>query len=165
MQAFAEWLRDTPMSLNIQTTEWMLPIIQSIHILAIGVIFASVLVVALRVFGVVARNQSMGATAARFVPWVWGSLLVLLATGVLMIVAEPVRELMSPAFWTKMALIVVGGVITLLFQGHVKRQASGEGAAGEPTAVRIAAAGTIVVWCAIIFLGRWIAYAPTWAVY
>jgi len=41
--AFTQWLSQTPMSLAIQTHEWVIPTIQSIHIVAIGVVLTSVI--------------------------------------------------------------------------------------------------------------------------
>lgn len=166
MQAFAEWLRETAISLTIQTSGWMLPLIQSVHILAVGVVLASTLMVALRIVGLAGRGQTLEATSHRYVPWIWGALAVLAATGLLMIVAEPVRELMSPVFWSKMALLLVGLAATSLFQVRFGRSLAANGAAVEQSAgLRIAAVGTVLLWCVIIFLGRWIAYGPSLAVY
>ena len=166
MQAFAEWLRETAISLTIQTSGWMLPVIQSIHILAVGVVLASTLMVALRIVGWAGRGQGMDATARRYVPWIWGALVMLGLTGLLMIVAEPVRELMSPVFWTKMALLLVGVAATSAFQMQVGRALAADGPVIEQSAaIRVAAVGIVLLWCVIIFLGRWIAYGPSLAVY
>ena len=81
-----------------------------------------------------------------------------------MIVAEPVRELMSPVFWTKMALLAVGIAMTVHFLRQATRQLQAS-AVVVPASVRTTALGTIALWCVIIFLGRWIAYGPSLAVY
>ncbi len=47
MLQFAEWLQSTPLSLLIQTQGWIIPILQTIHIVMIGIIFVSVLMIAL----------------------------------------------------------------------------------------------------------------------
>jgi hypothetical protein len=164
MQAFAEWLRDTAPSLTLQTTNWMLPVIQSIHILAVGVVLASALLVTLRLVGLAAASQPVDAVVRRHAPWLWGSLIALGTTGLLMIVAEPVRELMSPVFWSKMALLVLGIAMTVYFLRHAGRQLV-SGSVAVPSSVRTAALGTVALWCVIIFLGRWIAYGPSMAVY
>ena len=38
MNRFAEWLSQTSLSVAIQTHEWVIPTVQSIHIVAIGVV-------------------------------------------------------------------------------------------------------------------------------
>ena len=56
---FAEWLSQTSLSLAIQTHEWMIPTVQSIHIVAIGVVLASVFMIDLRVLGWAGRDQTL----------------------------------------------------------------------------------------------------------
>ena len=103
-----EWLSQTPLSLAIQTREWVVPTIQSIHIVAIGVVVASVFMIDLRVLGWAGRDQTLVETVDRFGPWLSWALGVLLVTGALMVVGEPARELLSFSFWLKMSLVAIG---------------------------------------------------------
>ena len=57
MLEFAEWLQTTPVSVTIQSVEWIIPLLQSIHILMIGVVFVSILMIALRVLGRVRMDE------------------------------------------------------------------------------------------------------------
>ena len=84
MIPFTQWLSQTAISLAIQTHEWVIPTIQSIHIVAIGVVLTSVFMMDLRILGWAGRDQSLLETTARFGPWLWEALCVLLATGLLM---------------------------------------------------------------------------------
>ena len=169
-----EWLRTTPMtplSLAIQKTSlsalidqhfWVIPIIQTIHILAIGATIGSVLMINLRIFQLAGRSRTMTETVRRYLPWVWWSLLVLLLTGIGMTIGEPVRELTNPIFWIKMVLIVIAASISLWFQGSVRRNvARWELTHGGRVVIRAGSAAVIVMWCLIMLAGRWIAYAPT----
>src|SRR5581483_98849 len=100
----------------IQTHEWVIPFIQSIHIVAIGVVLTSVFMIDLRVLGWTGRDQSLPEITGRFGPWLSISLCVLLATGILMIIGEPARELLAFSFWLKMFLVAVGTLIAAAFQ-------------------------------------------------
>ena len=51
MRDLAEWLQATPISVTIQSVKWVVPLLQSIHILTIGMVFVSSLMIALRVLG------------------------------------------------------------------------------------------------------------------
>ena len=64
----------------IQTHEWIIPTVQSVHIVAIGIVLASVFMIDLRILGVAGRDQSLVDTTARFGPWLSGALGVLLVT-------------------------------------------------------------------------------------
>ena len=163
MNEFAEWLATTSVSLTIQSHLWIIPAVQSIHILCIGMVIASVFMIDLRIFGWAGRDQTLLETSRRYAPWLWGALVVLLLTGILMVVGEPVRELMSLSFWLKMSLIVVGILIATLFQLSVRRNGRDwEAAAVNRWTTKSLAVVTFLIWCSIIVLGRLIAYDHVW---
>ena len=70
------------------------------------------------------------------------------------------RELINPIFWIKMALIIVAVIATLAFNGAVKRRAAKWDAGASTGGLRLAAILLLILWCAVMFGGRWIAYAP-----
>lgn len=160
MHRFVEWLAQTPLSLAIQTAEWIIPTVQSIHIVAIGVAFGSVFMVTLAVLGWTARDQTLTETTARFGAWLWGALAVLLVTGTIMIIGEPARELLALSFWMKMVLLVIGTGMALTFQRAVRLHTESL-TSGAPL-VRTLAVVTFIVWVAIVVLGRLIAYDHVW---
>ncbi|MEY4760291.1 MAG: hypothetical protein RLZZ200_147, partial [Pseudomonadota bacterium] len=49
MGGFADWLHGTALSQTIQKVEWIVPLVQSVHILMIGIVFVSSLSICLRV--------------------------------------------------------------------------------------------------------------------
>ena len=154
---FALWISDTSASMWIVTHFWAIPIIQVFHILAISASFASVLMINARMFGI-AGSSSMADTANRYIRVLWWALAVLVITGLLMIVGEPVRELINPIFWIKMGLVVFGVLIAIWFHKGVLRHVAGGReivAADKATGVFL-----ILLWMVIMLCGRWIAYAP-----
>ena len=153
------WIDHTALSQSIQAAGWVVPTVQTVHILAIAVVASSALMIDLRLIGVFWANRPMKNVTARFLPLVWWPLLVLLGTGIIMIIAEPARSLKNPAFQLKMGLLIAALIVTWLFQFFQRRDA----AFGEPgTRPRAGAAAIAIVsmllWSSIIFAGRWIAY-------
>ena len=157
MLEFAEWLGTTPFSVAIQSTLWLTPLLQSIHILMIGVVFTIVLVIALRVLGRVRTDESLAEIHDKFRPWFWAALAVMLTTGIVLSIGEPVREARALSFWVKMSLIVVGVLISLIFTRRMRAAAIAGGEVYSSRA-RAFAVGTVCMWLFIIFLGRAIAY-------
>lgn len=154
-------LGQTPISLAMATSAWIVPTFQSIHIISLAILFTSVLVTGLRVLGLVWGKQSVRQTAERFAPWAWVALTFLAISGVVLILAEPVRELMAISFWLKMILLVIAIIISIRFLRAVKRDEQFADADGKPDAAhRVRAVITLAIWVAIIFLGRFIAYDP-----
>jgi hypothetical protein len=159
---FAIWISKTPASALVDTNWWIAELVQTTHILTLAGTFAAVLMINFKIFRVAGQSQSMTQTVARYGPWVWWGLLVLLVTGLILIIGEPARELLNPAFWTKMVLVLVAIGIALWFQESVKHHAERWTLTSSGTlAVRAGAVGVIVLWIIIMFLGRWIAYAPS----
>jgi len=154
---FAEWLQATPFSVAIQSTLWLTPLLQTIHITMIGIVFVSMLNVALRVLGLIRADEPLADVWRRFAPWFWSALCVMATTGLVLSISEPIRQVTALSFWLKMSLLAVGIVSALSF-GRAIRAAA---AAANPVSsgkARIVAVATVLLWVAIMFLGRWIAY-------
>src|SRR5262252_3840528 len=158
----ADWLSRTSLSVAIQSHEWIIPTIQSLHIAAIGVVMASIFMIDLRVLGLAGRDQSLLETTARFGPWLSGALCVLLATGIFMIIGEPARELLAFSFWFKMFLVAVGTLIASVFQITLKRNEHYWEKSLHRWRVKLLAVSTFLIWVGIVVLGRLIAYDHVW---
>jgi hypothetical protein len=158
---FSLWLSGTSFSLWLQTHFWVIPTVQSFHILAIAALFGSALMLDMRIFGLAGGSRNLTQLSRRYEPWIWWAFLVLLISGALLAIAEPVREFINPIFWIKMGLLPVAVVLNLAFYAGVRRRAAGWDENGAPhAAIRTCAILLIVLWWAIMFCGRWIAYAP-----
>ena len=153
---FSKWLGSTGLSHVIQTVSWIIPTLQTIHILCVAIVFSSAVLVNLRIFRLFERDQPLGEIARRFLAPIWPVLLVLLLTGSLLIIGEPRRSLVNITFYLKMSLLLAAVLLTAVLQRTVlsspdffeRRQAAG----------RALATVSILVWCGILFAGRWIAY-------
>ena len=156
---FAKWLGATALSHAIQTAGWVIPALQTIHILAIAVLFFSAVIVDLRLWRVLQRDVPLKDVARRFLPVIWPVLLILLLTGSLLIIGEPRRSLLNTTFYLKMTLLAFAVVLTVALQWSLASAPEfWERDRGRRIAARFAATLSILVWCGIIFAGRWIAY-------
>ncbi len=156
---FAKWLGSTALSHSIQTAGWVIPTLQTIHILGIAVLFFSAVIVDLRLWRVLQREVPLKDVARRFLPVIWPVLLILLVTGGLLIIGEPRRSLLNTTFYLKMTLLGFAILLTLVLQWSLAAAPEfWEKNRGRRTAARLAATLSILVWCCIIFAGRWIAY-------
>lgn len=153
---FANWLQSTQFSIAIQSSAWIVPALQSVHIVMIGVVFVSVLMVALRVLGVARADVPLVAVWGRFSPFLWWGVAIMAVTGALLTVSEPVREFMTFSYRAKMLLLVIGVLGAAAFARSVRKASATPGPASG--AFRCAAVATVLLWLVIIFLGRAIAY-------
>lgn len=159
LDAFCTQLSSTPLSQAIQITDWVIPAVQTLHILAVAAVIAAILMVDLRFMGFIARNQSIAAVANRYLPTVWYALPVLLASGATLIIAEPARSLQNPVFWLKMCLLILAAGGTLLCQLPLRKHLGyWEESESRRRKARLIGFLSLPLWIAIVFAGRWIAY-------
>jgi uncharacterized membrane protein SirB2 len=159
LDRFCLWLEATALSQTIQSTAWIVPAVQTVHILAIAMVAASVQMINLRLLGLVGLDQTIQRFSSRFLPVIWWTLPVLLVTGVIMIIGEPARALKNPFFQLKMGLLVAAMAVTAFYQLRLKRGGDRfTPAAGGRGAALLIAVPSLALWTAIIFAGRWIAY-------
>jgi hypothetical protein len=149
----------TPISTQIRETAGVIPATQSIHILAIAVVVGSALMTDLRLARVLATDESPQTIIRRYLPWMWTALAVLLTTGAILAVGEPNRVLANPIFWSKMALVVLAFSLTLLFRYPFLHPEFRLEHARWAALARPMAWVSLLIWIAVIFCGRWIAYA------
>ena len=153
---FCDTIDATALSQAIQATKWVVPLVQTVHILAIAALLSSVLMINLRLLGVAGTDQTLARVSERFRPVVWWSLPVPLASGLILIIGEPARSLTNPFFQLKMCLLAVVLIVTLLSQRALN---SDSGVWDKRVATgRAIAMLSLLLWAGIVFAGRWIAY-------
>jgi len=158
LNAFAQGVSESRMSEIVVSWFWAIPLMQTVHILAIAGTLVAVLMLNLRVFGL-AGHATVQETARRYTKVLWWALVFVAITGVGMLFGDTVRNLLNSIFWIKMTLLVAGMALALGYSRSVVRQTAGGG--------QVVSAGTrttgiilVALWCLIILAGRWIAYAP-----
>lgn len=154
LYTFAEWLDQTPASSALKDSALAIPVLQSVHILAIAFVFSGSALLALRSYDLAGTAWSLGQWSGKLAARLWLALGLLLASGSLLVLAEPTRELVNPAFQLKLAVIVPTVAVAVWL---ARRQAAGEGADLAPV-VKAGSVVLLLLWAVIVVAGRWIAY-------
>jgi hypothetical protein len=162
LTAFTLWLRATPFSLAIATHDWVIPAVQSVHIVTIAALIGSVLVINLRLLGLIERRQTIATLMDHYLPAVAVAMVVLALTGAILIAGEPTRALFRITFWLKMALILLVLTLTWGLSRFSRTKAALAGAAPAQAVMKSGAVLALLLWVAIIFAGRWIGYTEGW---
>ncbi len=164
LHEWAKQLAATHVSMWLSARPWLIATSQSIHIVMLSVVFGCAVVINLRLLGLNARGRRLSTLVRNLVPWMYGALLALLATGVLQTVAEPMREFVTPAFWAKMAMVLIAVALTARFARTVNLDHERwDSISSRPRTAVLIAVVSLALWVAIIFCGRIIAY--TWEFY
>jgi hypothetical protein len=145
---FCDALQATAASQLIQDIKWIVPLVQTVHILAISAVLGSALMVQLRFLGLSQTDQAMAGVAQRHAPVIGWGVSVLLLSGAVLIVGEPARALTNDYFQLKMLL--------LLQMRPMQTQT--EYWLGRPWLLQLLALVCLALWFGIVLAGRWIAY-------
>jgi hypothetical protein len=137
---------------TIRESTWLFPAIESTHLLALALLGGSVLIISLAVLGMGLKTApaEIYKSAHRYMN---GAVILLLVTGVLLGISEPVKLYGRQAFWVKMISLIIALLITYFaFNPLVKRGASGAG-------MRSVTAVTMMAWLMVAMAGRWIGFS------
>jgi hypothetical protein len=159
MTAFCEWLASTSGSIALHESLYMYPLVESAHVLTLCLFVGLAAVLDLRLMGVMLRRVPVSEVARRLLPWVAIGFAIMVATGILLFYAIPVRSYHSIWFRIKLILLVMAGVNAWVFHARVWRRVSDwDVAPVPPRAARVAGTASLVLWAGIIVMGRMIAY-------
>jgi magnesium-transporting ATPase (P-type) len=159
IEQFCDWLSRTHVSVAFQSADWFVPLVQTVHIIAIAILLTSVYVLSFRLIGLTRGAQALATLTAKSTPWFWTALCVLLVSGILLTITEPARELLNWAFRIKMLLVMA--LAAMLWMVQLRMRQNPEYWTESPArrhAARAIGIVAVIVGACIVTAGRWIAY-------
>ena len=158
-QNFFQWLYDTPLAETVRGNELLFPWFESVHVLAITLVFGSIAVVDLRLLGITSRSRPVSRLIREVLPVTWCAFAVAAVTGGTLFSSNAVAYSHNFPFQMKMVLMLVAGLNMVVFHLVTYRSvAQWDDAPRTPFAARFAGGFSIAVWVAIVAFGRWIGF-------
>ena len=77
---FWAWLEGLPLAEHIGFT-WWFPFLESIHVLAVGFLVGSILMVDVRLLGLAALRYPASRMTRELLPWTWAAFCLAIVTG------------------------------------------------------------------------------------
>jgi len=156
-EPLANWLNNTGLHTLMVEYSWMFPLMETIHFVALTVLFGSLLVIDLRVLGVgkfINMKESM-----KFIPVAMIAFAFNLLSGIAFLAADPFTYFPNMGFQWKMGMIAIAGLNALWFWfgEHEELSALADGA-DAPFRAKVIAAVSLFIWVVVIVLGRMIPY-------
>jgi len=156
---FCEWLSHTSWSISLRDGTYDYPVLLIIHVLSIALFGGMVAIGNLRVLGAAMRNVPVSQVIEQFRPWKWIGFGVLLITGILLSMSDPVEYGGNVMYWISLLLLLAAGVNSFVFRFGIYRSvASWDDARITPPSARRWAGLSLVLWIALVFAGRAIAF-------
>jgi hypothetical protein len=159
IEQFCDWLSRTSVSVEFQSANWFVPLVQTVHIIAIAILLTSVYVVSFRLIGLTRGTQALATLTAKLTPWIWTALCVLLVSGTLLTITEPARELLNWAFRVKMLMVLaLAGMLRVVQLRMRQNPQYWTESPARRHAARAIGIVSVIIGASIVTAGRWIAY-------
>jgi len=156
--AFCRWCNGSFFGHGIRDSVWLFPFVETFHLVALGVLGGTILLLNMRLVGIRFPAMPMRELARELHAWLLGSLAVMLASGFLLFSTEAVKMYGNWAFRLKMLLLVLAVLFT--FTLH-RRLTQTEETRIAPLWRWLAAALCVMLWAGVGLGGRAIGYVTT----
>jgi hypothetical protein len=147
--ALADWMRDTLPAMQV---------VEATHVLAAVILFGTVLIVDLRLLGLADSPRAFTRIGRETLPLTWVAFAIAAITGSLMFTTGAETYFANPAFRLKAFALLCAGLNMALFQLLTARGTAAWEVGPTPRAARIASLVSILLWAAVVLLGRWIGF-------
>jgi len=138
----------------IRDSSFGMPAVQSIHLVALTVLLAAILVLDLRLAGLSMTDWSLPSIERQLRPWALGAITLVIASGLLMFLGNPPKYLANAAFLFKMTAL---GLAILIQFGVLRGFFTSEPGDRRPLNVMVAGL-SLTLWFSVGWAGRAIAF-------
>jgi hypothetical protein len=140
-------------------TEWVFPIIETLHVIFLALVFGSIALVDLRLLGLVGRQHPFTKVYQELISWTWWAFLLAAISGGMLATGKIEDYVHSPQVFWKFFLMALAGLNMLLFHfGVYQHVREWDAVASPPARARLAGALSLSCWVGVVFFGRWIGF-------
>jgi len=155
LKPFFQWSDNLWIGHAIGGTTWAFPLIETIHILALTMMYAAMIVIDLRLLGLGMKKQSVSVLARSLGPYMDWSLVVMLVSGFLLFTSEAMKSYTNDGFRIKMIVLVPAVLFQYTLFRWVIRQDDEKRSAPVGWAVSLL---SMVLWLGVGIGGRAIGF-------
>jgi Family of unknown function (DUF6644) len=158
-QSLLESLQGSALASWMRYTNPAMPIVEAMHVVAAVVLFGTVLIVDLRLLGLADSSRPYARVSRETLRLTWLAFAVAMITGSLMFTTSPLTYFANAAFRLKaLALLAAGSNMAVFQLATVRGVATWNDGAAPPRAARLAGLLSVLLWAAVVLLGRWIGF-------
>ena len=159
-----EAIQSSGLATGIKNSLLLFPLLEAAHVIALTLVFGTIMIVDLRLLGVASTNRSYSRVSGDMLKWTWGAFALAVLTGSLMFTANARVYFDNTFFRFKFALMALAGLNMLVFQLTAGRKsADWDEARTAPPLGKAAAVASLVLWVLVIGMGRTVGFTTTGA--
>ena len=151
----AAWIKHTGIGAPMTAIPWLWPLCETLHFIGLALLIGVAGLFDLRMLGFVRRVSLASVMDLR--PWAALGLAINLVTGVMFFAGAPDQYVHNPAWWAKVAFILIAGLNILAFELSPRAKSLvHQVGPGDNTPLRLKLAGGISLfsWFAVLYFGR-----------
>jgi len=157
-----EWLQRTAVAVSIRDSLYTFPVLESIHVVGLALVFGTIAILDLRLLGVASTDRPVSRLMADLLKWTWAAFAVTALTGGLMFSTNALVYFHNTFFRAKMILLVLAGLNMLVFELTARKTIDRwDRASTTPSSAKVVATISLVIWIGIIVAGRVIGFTAT----
>jgi hypothetical protein len=138
----------------IRQGQWAFAVTETLHILVLGMLLGTIVVVDLSLLGIGMKRQSPDELASDLAPWSWAALTLMVLTGIPLFMSEALRLSKSGPFFYKMLFLVAAiATHTIIFGGGARPRLR-----MSPAFSKLMGCLSILCWLGVALAGRAIAF-------
>ena len=153
---YFQWLEKFWLGQFVVGSNWLFPVIESVHLLALALLGGSILIVDMRLIGLGLSGRDVKEIARDARPFMNLALVMMISTGIPLFLSEPIKCYYSPAFWVKMTTLAIAIVYTFTIRTRVTRA---EPVRNTARLQMLVGALSIALWVTVAAAGRWIGFS------
>ena len=162
VNAMLEWLQATSVAVQIRDGLYTFPLLESIHVVGLALVFGTIAVLDLRLLGVASLDRPVSRILSDLLIWTWVAFAVTAATGGLMFSTNAVVYFHNTFFRAKMILLLLAAVNMVVFELTARKTIrEWDAARTTPRAAKVVATLSLLIWVGVIVAGRVIGFTAT----
>ena len=146
-------LEDSYIGEYVRSSLWLFPVIQSFHLIGLGILGGAVVVGDLRLMGILMRTESTRYVIRVTRPWFNFGLFILFITGIPLFLSEAVKCYYSRAFWIKISCLLLGTLFVYFIRNPIVLSKD------ENFIIKILGFISFSLWVVTAASGRWIGFS------
>ena len=158
IRPYLESLQKSDVALGIRDSLYWFPTLEALHVVALSLVFGTILIVDLRVLGVASTKRIFRRVSGDALKWTWLAFAAAILTGGLMFTSNAVVYFENTAFRIKMLLIVLAGLNMLLFHFTEGDSSGWHRHMSVPRLSKVCAIVSLILWIGVIGTGRTIGF-------
>ena len=151
---FFQWCDSSWLGSAMRGSRVAFPIVENIHLFALTVLLGTLIILSLRQFGALYAAVPLQELAVQLRPWYLWSLVVMLASGILLFLSEAMKCYGNTSFRVKMIFLFAA----LIFQFTAYNRVVKNQGQSPTTSGKVSAAVALCLWFGVGLAGRAIGF-------